>query len=240
MWLQQLVPEHTVQIRQSLFSQQHASRAQGPRFRHAFEHVQIPAHIGITLTGTILVATGCFGMRQNCIVIDFQLQLMTQDSDYYRHLFHLKFSRWICAKHRIAFVGEDSILSATESDANGATVATPGMRFIFAQHVAGEVKLAMLADVDVVIIKNLVVGSCRPMQIDVSDTAFGILSQDSQLFMINSAGICYKHISKSSFVFFLPCAYLHIRILLWARGGSVLFLPLTLLMAFFRVKVRHT
>ena len=165
---------------------------------------------------------------------------MTQDSDYYRHLFHLKFSRWICAKHRIAFVGEDSILSATESDANGATVATPGMRLIFAQHVAGEVKLAMLADVDVVIIKNLVVGSCRPMQIDVSDTAFGILSQDSQLFMINSAGICYKHISKSSFVFFLPCAYLHIRILLWARGGSVLFLPLTLLMAFFRVKVRHT
>ncbi|HAM91947.1 MAG TPA: hypothetical protein DCQ00_00330, partial [Phascolarctobacterium succinatutens] len=35
-----------------------------------------------------------------------------------------------------------------------------------------------------------------------------------------------------SFVFFLPYAYLHIRILFSARGGSVLFLPLTLLMAF--------
>ena len=152
---------------------------------------------------------------------------MTQDSDNHRHLFHLQHCWWICAKHRIAFVGKDCILSATESDADGFTVATPGMRLIFAQHVAGEIKLALLADVDVVIIKNLVVGSCRPMQIDVSDTAFGISSQDSQLFMINSAGICYKHISKSSFVFFLPCAYLHIRILLWARGGSVLFLPLT-------------
>ena len=124
------------------------------------------------------------------------------------------------------------ILSATKRNSNGFTVAMPGVLLIFAQHVAGEKKFAVLADVDVVIIKKLVVGSCRPMQIDVIDTAFGILSQDSQLFMINSAGICYKHISKSSFVFFLPCAYLHIRILLWARGGSVLFLPLTLLMAF--------
>ena len=47
----------------------------------------------------------------------------------------------------------------------------------------------MLVNVDVVIIKDLAVGTCRPVQIQFVDTAFGVFSQNVQLFMINSAGI---------------------------------------------------
>ena len=129
-------------------------------------------------------------MCHHGIAGDGYTQRCAQYSHYPSQRFKLLERGWHGAKFGHGS-GPAGIERAAQGDAHAASIALVGVRFALGQGVAGAVNLAILIHIEVVIIKELVISACGPVQVQAVYFAVGCLGEGEQVLGGYARGISY-------------------------------------------------
>ena len=141
-------------------------------------------------------------MSSHCQDIDLQLQTGRQYRNGFSQCFYLHYCRWLASKISIPAAAGLRLGSAAQRDADTARITVSGMLLHFCKCFASQIHLTAGADVQVIIIINIFVVTCRPVQIKPADPALSLHGQSSQLTVCNSLRIDNDHF----FTTFQPCS----------------------------------
>lgn len=109
------------------------------------------------------------------------IQSFGKEGQYLRQFVGLRFGGGKNAQIGVVAVVSQCAQPAAQGDADAAAVAFPGVAFLFGQAVAGAVNGAVGVDVQMVIVIDLSIAACRPVQIDLRDAAPGCLRHNGDL-----------------------------------------------------------
>ena len=91
-----------------------------------------------------------------------------------------------CRRGKLPQVGIIAVVGlrpqpAAQGDGDTAAVAAPGVAFVLRQAAAGAVDCAVGVDIEVVVVIDLPVAACRPVQVELRDTVFSLLRHNIDL-----------------------------------------------------------
>ena len=81
------------------------------------------------------------------------------------------------------------LVAAAEGDADAVAVAVPGMSLQLGEITAGQEEGAISSYTDVIVIENLVIPSCGPVQVKAAYSSFSPFCKGAQCISLNDDGV---------------------------------------------------